>query len=540
MPTHCNRPAQLLTLLLVPVALVGCVGAPDSRLVNIDELSAAITVTPVLQDGGAVSADFGHEGGELTATGEDGTVYTLIVPPEALAWETTITMTPLAEVEGLPFGDGPTYGIDLEPSGLEFIEPAVLRIDPPTPIPVEQQLSFGYHDGDLTLAVLDPRNADLELQVAHFSGYGVRPGLLDDVDEVLDRIGRTEELRIEAAMQRALAEARQKSLSGQDASGEWERFKALMAEYEELVIKPRLAAIEESCSSGRSILRFLLGHERLQEIFFGEESGSLLDGLSTNFSELLEQVTGVCTAEEYQMCVDDHVVHRLLQFYLETARTNALLGQEVAEGESTPALEELRARTEDCMTFELEFTTGGAWGAEYAGTMAFSTNDLASFSSKVTFDASALEWKSDNATMTSDGVVTTVIDGSCTAAPTQYWSGDAKLLTMRWTVDWGAGMTVDVGSVTDITVDLQFPEGQLDIPSCSGGGVSSAGNDPYPAPYIYQLAHGDNSVRDWSIHAAEIWASAEWDESGAENLGAGVTWFWDENGTATLRHTPGK
>ena len=58
-------------------------------------------VTPVLDHGRTSTARIPVSGGTLQATGADGTLYTLIVPPNALLADTTISMTPLSGVTGL-------------------------------------------------------------------------------------------------------------------------------------------------------------------------------------------------------------------------------------------------------------------------------------------------------------------------------------------------------------------------------------------------------------------------------------------------------
>src|SRR5690348_14436311 len=60
-------------------------------------------------------------GGSLSATGGDGTVYTLTVPDKALLSAQEISMTPLAAMDALPLGGGLAAGVQLEPEGLRFL-----------------------------------------------------------------------------------------------------------------------------------------------------------------------------------------------------------------------------------------------------------------------------------------------------------------------------------------------------------------------------------------------------------------------------------
>jgi hypothetical protein len=80
--------------------------------------------------GRAAHASIGPEGGMLSATAADGTQFQLTVPPDALDFTETITMTPAKGVTGLPLSGGMAGAVDLEPAGLALYEPAILRITP--------------------------------------------------------------------------------------------------------------------------------------------------------------------------------------------------------------------------------------------------------------------------------------------------------------------------------------------------------------------------------------------------------------------------
>jgi hypothetical protein len=57
-----------------------------------------------LDDARCVEASVPVEGGRLSASGADGSIYTLEIPPDALLNETRIKPTPAASGSGLPFG----------------------------------------------------------------------------------------------------------------------------------------------------------------------------------------------------------------------------------------------------------------------------------------------------------------------------------------------------------------------------------------------------------------------------------------------------
>jgi hypothetical protein len=58
---------------------------------------------PTLATDTGTTAVIGWAGGTLKATAPDGSTYTLEIPPQSLPGDTTITMTPLATLEGLGF-----------------------------------------------------------------------------------------------------------------------------------------------------------------------------------------------------------------------------------------------------------------------------------------------------------------------------------------------------------------------------------------------------------------------------------------------------
>jgi hypothetical protein len=93
----------------------------------------------------AASATIGPEGGTLEVAAADGTRYTLTVPPAALDFSETFTMTPALAASGLPFGRGLAGAVSIEPAGLGLYLPATLRIVPPGALsPAPLTVGFAY------------------------------------------------------------------------------------------------------------------------------------------------------------------------------------------------------------------------------------------------------------------------------------------------------------------------------------------------------------------------------------------------------------
>ncbi len=97
----------------------------------------------------ATTADIGPEGGSLSVTDPNNVTYTLYILPGALDEETTITMTPIESIDGLPL-ERFLGAVRLDPNGLMFNIPAFLTYTFPEEMVLSDELvtmNFGY-DGD--------------------------------------------------------------------------------------------------------------------------------------------------------------------------------------------------------------------------------------------------------------------------------------------------------------------------------------------------------------------------------------------------------
>lgn len=132
-----------------------------------DPLNVELTAEP----GSAVSATVDRDGGSVEAISATGIRYTLTIPAGALIGETEITMRPLASVSGGPL-DGVEAGVDLEPAGLVFFEPATLTISGAdlTDGAAGFSTDDDGHDFHLTPSVVDQDS--VTITTTHFSAYG--------------------------------------------------------------------------------------------------------------------------------------------------------------------------------------------------------------------------------------------------------------------------------------------------------------------------------------------------------------------------------
>src|SRR5262249_45706778 len=146
--------AAIAILVKYPILQVGA--RPGPRIVS-DQVvsplagSGALAVNPVLDSARQVSAAMSEEGGTLSATAINGTVFTLTIPQDALAAEEEITMTPIVSIPDLPFSGGLASGgaVQLGPEGLLLTQPATLEIKSSAALSVQEQTPFSwYKSGD--------------------------------------------------------------------------------------------------------------------------------------------------------------------------------------------------------------------------------------------------------------------------------------------------------------------------------------------------------------------------------------------------------
>lgn len=522
---------------------------PVNITVSLDAAQSAEALIPV-------------EGGTLSVTGADGTTYTLSIPPDALLSETTIRMLPVDSIAGMPFGSE-AHAVQLYPEGLFFNNFVTLTITPSVPIPVDQQIMFGYlGDGqDLVLAPPVMDSSEIKIQLLHFSGYGVSKGLLADIEPVRNRIGGDAERRLQSQVAEVLGKERQNQLlNGQSDLDLGEYFTEIFAQFEEQVIKPRLAAAGESCAAGRLALQTVLGLERQRQLLgMGGETGFM-----ENYPGLMDTVTSVCLKEEYQMCANDHIIHRMIPVWLGLERQYQLLGMDPAK--SSPVLEEARKLVTKCLTFDLVFESnanfddggGGGYtsivkskvklrfdpaGITLKGSSAL-INESFNFSAEGcsvdsvrgggTFDAQNLAYKVDTSSPNDPighvtdftlyyfpGVTSESFTIQCedqpayTTPPGGYWSGVYLVLHQA-----------------ELDQSVSADAGQPAVPDISG--LMAGGEGTFAMGMPQTMSGGAFVVTEWEILGGEYFAKKEWIKADSEGLGL------TEAGTFKLYHRPGQ
>ncbi len=482
---------------------------PINVAVELDETQGVAAVIPV-------------EGGSLSVKGSDGTTFTLSIPNDALLVETTIRMVPVTSLTGLPFGSGDPLAVQLEPEGLFFNNYVTLTITPATEIPIDQQIMFGYlGDGqDVILAppVVDSR--EIKILLLHFSGYGVTKGYLADIEPVRQRIGGDAERRLQNIAAERLGRERIDQLIGAgEGEGLGELFDDLIKQYEEEVVKPRIAAAGESCAAGQLAMDTIISLERQKALLGGGESKGLEDAIA-----LMDTVGIECAKEEYELCKSDHVIDRMIPVWLGMERQSALLG-----GGGLEAIKVAKDLTQKCLTFELRFSSQGVFDADGGGydssveskvKIVFNPDDL-KFTGSAPLVNTAFEFKEDGCPITSN-----------------RGGGTFQLMDFGY-VPGEATKYNPLPHVKDFTL-IYFPGNTSETFTMRCPDQTPFTSPPSPMwTGIYMITHvgemseerGGFVMTDWEVTGGEYYAKKEWITADADS---NVT----EAGNFKLYHRP--
>lgn len=309
------------------------------------------TVTPVLDDARAATATIGSGGGTVTATGENGTVFTLTVPEGALGGDTAITMTPLASIGGLPF-DGLVGGVDLKPDGLRFYKPVTLRFEPPSPLPVGRQAPFMYsgsgQDFHSYPLVRDPTK--LEMTLTHFTGAGVADGSQAQQNAQENRAPANPEGQWEQRAAELIDDLRE----GRDDDFK-KKFDALNREYYNVVVKPLLKAAETNDElAAHAISTFLSWVRQLQ--LLGVDDQAFEAEFDAGF-ESVRRILENAYRKAFERCVGGEIGQ--IQRLLGLARQAELLGYSFGQ--------DIGDKLDRCVRFSLDYEADLYYESLYSG-----------------------------------------------------------------------------------------------------------------------------------------------------------------------------
>lgn len=344
-------PAWIIVSLLVSSACLGGPGqtAEQTGLATPHPLS----VQPALDSAKIATQDTPVEGGTLSVTGSDGTVFTLTIPNGALAGPEKITMTPVKSISGLPFSGGLQAAVELGPEGLQLFKPATLVIKPAKNVPFSSQVGFAYHGSgqELFMYPLAPK-VQLTIMVVHFSGVGSASATAADVQRQVQNQPTSPEDQaaqlISAAIQDRLAQERQSQQNGNPPS---EDLPKQIVEYEQQffdrVVKPTVEHALSDASLIDGAMQTTLGWMRQVQLLGADGDPRMkadFDYLGKQMRQLLDNAAKDAADRCFQK--QDPTAFVKIMW---VERVRQLMGM----GE-TP---EVSDTAQKCMTFKLDFFT---------------------------------------------------------------------------------------------------------------------------------------------------------------------------------------
>lgn len=541
--------------LLAWILVVGCGGAGSSGAPASDapvpegsstetslvpatvDTNAAYTpvdLTVVLDADRAVEQVVPITGGVVTATGSDGTVYTLEIPPDALPAATTIGLTPAATVDGLPPGAGgprgATYAVQMSPDGLSLLNFATLTIVPAAPLAPSEQVAFGYRgDGkDVIAAAVVVDSPEIEIRVLHFSGAGVTSGGSGEVDPAFIALGSDAERRFESTINELIQAERQRMLRNEAGEESLiEQIGEVLDQFEAEVVKARVRAASDSCDAGKAAVQTVLTLQRTRQLL-GLAGG---DTSSADLADVLNKAVRACVLEEFTACVEHHRFFLMLGVYHLVLRQHAIFPV-LTSG----TLAEARDLTIKCLTFKLKLeSTANLNQAGWTHASSVTAEVILRFNPEELLINGAATYEN------------TMYESSmpeCTVATT---TGGATIAVLGLVYEVESGRPDANGGYPDAVVsgyDLRYSvdnSGETASVICPDGLVFPP--SPYP---VWSLCYYDARVdqidtgsglreTEWNLHPAgeELLADKAWDKVGIEDPSC------NENGSFELYHAPG-
>lgn len=361
-PTNATQPLRALAL---GVALAACTGADSGGPEWLASRAKPVKLTLDLETDNSASRTVTEAGGTITATAGDGTRFRLRIPAGALLSSTTITMTPVRSVKGLPLsGKGGYATVQLEPEGLQLMKPAVLSIRTKRSIPPAQQVAFAYFNrgDDAHLYPLGADPAKVELNLLHFSGYGFGEAPTDDPGRQALQRAADAEARLASQLAEAISRERQRDadqLSDEFLSAQGSFF----VTYYDAVVAPLLKDAETNDKMLACAVQKYLSWLRLAMLTAAmDDKGSSGDPELDRRMAAGEHSSAIAMRNFYdtakaralRQCREDHDFS-FTATLVSMVRQQMLLGGEDNTEQMTGLIDGIRDVNKQCMRFEVVF-----------------------------------------------------------------------------------------------------------------------------------------------------------------------------------------
>ena len=313
-----------------------------------DGFRAGYGVTARLDESRAVSGDIPTTGGTISATASDGSLFTLTIPRDALLSEETITMTPVASIDGLPLSGGLSAAVDLAPAGLRLFQLATLKITPAQAIPLAEQIDFAWRGNGDEFFFYPPElsTQEISMKLIHFSGYGVGRGNAADQAAQKLRVPASPEDALSQRLQDLIA-ARRRTLwigpvAASDQSDYFAKVYDELRAYYDTVLAPELAASMHDCVKSQALMIKVLSWTKQALVLgfadsFAQEIG---DALPSMIESLVK-----CYNDAFDKCVNNKDPGQVVNL-LSALRQLGMFG---AEGQVD------QTKVARCTSFRLDF-----------------------------------------------------------------------------------------------------------------------------------------------------------------------------------------
>jgi hypothetical protein len=248
-------------------------------------------------------------------------------------------MTPVESISELPVTGGLVAAVDLQPSGLQFWDPAILTIDPPADIPPEDQTAFLISEGEFVPHPLVLTSEEIQLPLTHFSAPGLGNGPPTNTPAP-----SSPQNSYAARIAAILGAERAAALLGQPGDPDFlDKIAEIMGDYFHQSILPDLIRAQSDCDVAATAIPEALGFARQAALLgmdsrFEEEIDAAM--------ESIEDALVNCRDEAFERCVQDHDLTAIADILSFSRSLGLLFGHD-----STVAYEMI----DKCARFEIDF-----------------------------------------------------------------------------------------------------------------------------------------------------------------------------------------
>ena len=493
----------------------------------------------------AATGLIGPTGGTLSATGADGTKFTLTVPADALAGPAQVTMTPIASIARLPGHSSLVAGVVLAPEGLQLDHPASLDIQSSalSAIPSANRQPFGFYGSGANF-YFRPSLGGQSIELFHFSGAGVVAASTSD----RAAMGKHMPSPADAAALQDLSDIVGASqyisqVTGNDPAINEDAMVAFLQAWAVDSVLPELrSALGTSDPTvAEEAIRAYIRWLRVVQTLGLEKR---LANTNSALRDVLRRVLGIGQVEAYQKCTQLHdvpAVKDLLRFY----RDRALIAMEPDEAS-------LKTQLDGCLQFELQFrytSIGVNDGSDTSGTDNWKISLQTDVQLRVDwsqggptiYGSAPLTYTSAtdnpaylNGTVTFAGASTTKpLEAVLRLNLNQPGAAPDLLMTTGVTVEnWATHVNTDppedYNQTTTNYADSFFSTNQAELDAAMAAGLSIDESDYTAFNYLFSLGSPGRGV----------YARLALDRTHLFDFGGGSTGTDQEITTITILHTP--